>query len=147
MVRIDIFCVDGRYYWVPVYISDITRNELPHKAATHGKSYAEWRVMEDKDFIFSLYPDDAVHFVKKSGVTAKTDAGKVINVVDTVCYFTGANIATGAIDAESLDRQYSLISMGIQRMDKLEKYSVDILGRRRPVKNEAYRQSFDGGSL
>ena len=59
MIRIDVFKVEGEgYYFVPIYVSDTIKNKLPNKASVASKPYAEWKEMQDKDFIFSLYPRD-----------------------------------------------------------------------------------------
>ncbi len=53
MVRIDVFYVEGEgYYFVPIYIADTLKKELPSKACTRGKPYVEWKEMETKDFQF-----------------------------------------------------------------------------------------------
>lgn len=50
MVRIDVYRVNGKYYFVPVYTADVVKKVLPDRASTANKPYSEWRTMEDKDF-------------------------------------------------------------------------------------------------
>ena len=47
MVRVDVFRVSGKYYFVPVYIADVVRKRLPMKAVVQGKQYIDWKEMED----------------------------------------------------------------------------------------------------
>lgn len=65
MVRIDVFRENGKYYFVPVYTADVVRKVLPNRAATHTKPYSEWRVMDDANFVFSLYSRDLIHVKSK----------------------------------------------------------------------------------
>lgn len=65
MVRIDVYRVNGKYYFVPVYTADVVKKVLPDRASTANKPYSEWRTMEDKDFLFSLYSRDLVHIKSK----------------------------------------------------------------------------------
>lgn len=59
MVRIDVFYVEGEgYYFVPIYIADTLKKELPSKACVAFKPYEDWKAMSDENFIFSLYPND-----------------------------------------------------------------------------------------
>ncbi|MBO6267287.1 MAG: type II CRISPR RNA-guided endonuclease Cas9, partial [Synergistaceae bacterium] len=61
MVRIDVFHVEGDgYYFVPIYVADTLKAELPSKACVAFKPHSEWKDMRNEDFIFSLYPNDLV---------------------------------------------------------------------------------------
>ena len=53
MVRMDVYYVPGDgYYWIPVYVADTVKPELPSKAVVAYKSSAEWKEMKDEDFLF-----------------------------------------------------------------------------------------------
>lgn len=53
MVRVDVFLVPGDgYYWVPVYVADTLKPELPNRAVVAFKPYSEWKEMREEDFIF-----------------------------------------------------------------------------------------------
>ena len=62
MVRVDLYQKEGKYYAVPIYISDMVKKEIPRKAATGGKQYKDWRVMNPDDFLFSVYPRERETF-------------------------------------------------------------------------------------
>ena len=66
MVRVDVFYVDGEgYYLVPIYVADTVKKELPSRAIIPYKPYEEWKLMNDKDFVFSLYPNDLIKVTSK----------------------------------------------------------------------------------
>ena len=81
MIRIDVFCVNEKgkkaYYFVPIYVADTVKKELPSKAVVSGKPYSAWKPMDDKDFIFSLYKNNLIYiefnkpksFVTEEGCT------------------------------------------------------------------------------
>lgn len=67
MVRIDVFYVEGEgYYFVPIYIADTLKKELPSKACVAFKPYEDWKAMSDENFIFSLYPNDLMRVTHKN---------------------------------------------------------------------------------
>lgn len=49
MVRIDVFYVEGEgYYFVPIYIADTLKKELPSKACVAFKPYEDWKACRMK---------------------------------------------------------------------------------------------------
>lgn len=149
MVRIDIFGVNEKgknaYYLVPVYVSDTVKKELPCRAVVAHKPYEKWKVMDDKDFLFSLYPNDMIHMAAKREIpftAAKgSDLEPKIQIKDTFAYYMGTNIATGNIAVISHDHSYEQGGMGIKTLLQLEKCEVDVLGNISFVKKEK-RQGF-----
>ena len=66
MVRIDVYFVPGDgYYWVPIYVADTVKLKLPNKAVVQGKSYAEWKEMDEENFLFSLCQNDLIRIESK----------------------------------------------------------------------------------
>lgn len=92
--------------------------------------------MKDKDFVFSLYPNDLVHIKSQKGITAHTNSGNLIKPNDIYVYYKSAGISNASISAESHDEAYTVINMGIQNVDDLEKCKVDVLGNITLVKRE-----------
>lgn len=136
MIRVDVFCEDKKYYFVPVYTADAVRKRLPNKAVVGAKTYKDWKEMKDENFIFSLYPKDAFRFVKKDGMNALTNEKIPTKIFDSVCYFNGANVHTASISGQAHDSSFLFEGMGIQRLQLLEKYQVDILGEYHKVNHE-----------
>ena len=136
MVRVDVFCASGKYYFVPVYISDVVKKKLPTKAVTRNKPYGQWKEMEDKDFIFSLYSRDLISFKSKGGkkVTCVDGRPKVVN--EEVVYYYGANISTASFNGKSHNGSFEFDGLGIQGLLYLKKYQVDVLGNISEVKQE-----------
>lgn len=105
MVRIDVFYVEGEgYYFVPIYIADTLKKELPSKACVAFKPYEDWKAMSDENFIFSLYPNDLMRVTHKNKLKL-TKAQKESTLPDTyetkqeLLYYISANINTAAIAA------------------------------------------------
>lgn len=147
MLRIDVFHVeDDGYYFVPIYVADTKKPQLPNRAVVAYKSYNEWKEMEDKDFLFSLYPGDLVRIKSKKGVKlnlAKGGTGeKEIVRQDGLYYYRAAGITVGAVQIETHDRRYLQPSLGIKTLQSIEKYQVDVLGHYYPVSLPEKRMGF-----
>lgn len=147
MVRVDVFFVPGDgYYMVPIYVSDTKKKELPNRAVVAHKNYAEWKEMEERNFLFSLYADDLIKVEHKKGLTfSVTNKESTLppkwETKETLCYYGGMNISSGSITVCSHDNSYILPSLGVKTLNCLKKCEVDILGNVREVKKEN-RQSF-----
>ena len=149
MVRIDVFHVENDgYYFVPIYIADTLKKELPNKACVAYKPYEQWKEMADKDFIFSLYPNDLLRVTHKTKLKL-TKAQKESRLPDTyetkqeMLYYISANIHTAAIGCRNHDNTYEIGGMGIKTLEKLEKFTVDVLGEYHKVEKEP-RMAFGG---
>lgn len=151
MVRTDVFYCDGSkdkkikgYYCVPIYVSDTKKDKLPNKACCNG-GYEKWKEMDDNDFIFSLYPNDLIKIASKKATSMKlknegSSLDKEITFKEKLLYYIKLDIASGNITFITNDASYEG-RKGVNGLDKLEKYTVDILGNYYPVKKET-RQSF-----
>lgn len=147
MVRIDVFHVEGDgYYFVPIYIADTLKKDLPNKACVAFKPYDEWKEMREEDFLFSLYPNDLVKVTHKNQLKL-TRAQKDSTLPDSyqtkseLLYFVSAGIAVATLTCRNHDNSYKIDSMGIKTLESFEKYTVDVLGNYYPVKKEK-RQTF-----
>ncbi len=147
MVRVDVFFVPGDgYYMVPIYVSDTKKKELPNRAVVAHKEFSAWKVMEEKNFLFSLYADDLIKVEHKKGLifsisNKESTLPSRWETKETLCYYTGMNIAAGSVTVCSHDSAYVLSSLGVKTLTCLKKYEVDILGNVREVKKEQ-RRSF-----
>lgn len=135
MVRIDVFRENGKYYFVPVYTADVVKKVLPNKAATSSKRYEEWKEVDDKDFIFSLYSNDLVH-VKRKNIPITYIAGGNSTLNEMYVYYKSADISTGSIAGIAHDNSYKFRGLGLQRLELIEKCQVDILGNVSVVRHE-----------
>ena len=140
MVRIDVFCEENKgkkkYYFVPIYTADVVKKRLPNRAATANKILSEWRMMNDENFIFSLYSRDLIYIESDKGVAVKTIDGQTIRVQSLYAYFTGANTATARISGKFHDSSATYESLGIQGLKNIQKCQVDVLGNVSFVKKE-----------
>lgn len=136
MVRIDVFRENGKYYFVPIYTADVVKKKLPNRASTANKPYSEWRVVDDKNFVFSLYSRDLVHIKSKKGVKTNLVGGGQLVQNEMYAYYVGADISTASIQGLAHDSGYKFRGLGVQGVELLEKCQVDVLGNVSVVKNE-----------
>lgn len=129
MVRVDIFSKGGKFFSIPIYVSDAAKAKLPDRLLTITKPESEWPELDDTyQFLFTLHPNDWVT-VKLKG---EERAG----------YFAGLDRATGAISLWTHDRNQSVgkdglvRGIGIKTALGLEKYHVDFLGKLHKVHQE-----------
>lgn len=147
MVRIDVYFVPGDgYYWVPIYVADTVKPELPNKAVVQGKSYAEWKKMDEENFLFSLCQNDLIRIESKRTMKFKVQNSdstleKEAQMNCSLAYFEGGNISTGVITVTTHDNAYIIGSLGFKTLQKVQKYQVDVLGNYTLVKKEK-RQNF-----
>lgn len=127
MVRIDVFNKNGKYFIVPVYVHHFTNDILPNRAIVAHKEEKDWEIMNDNDFIFSLYKNDLIR------LKSKTE--------DFFAYYIGVDRSTGAITIRTHDSDPSFgkdgcTRMGVKTLLGLEKYSVDYFGNKHRIKKE-----------
>ncbi len=147
MVRIDIFHVEGDgYYFVPIYVADTLKPELPNKACVAYKPYSAWKEMREEDFRFSIYPNDLLRVSHKKSIKLTlnqkgSSRPPVLEEQSFFLYYNSAGISTASLTCISHDNAYVINSLGIKTLASMEKYTVDVLGECHPVKKEK-RQSF-----
>lgn len=154
MVRCDVFYIEGDgYYFVPIYVADTVKSELPGSAPTQVKDKLTgkkmWKPMEDKDFVFSLYPNDLIRIYSKSPIklgviNEKSNLAKEMIFAGekgVFLYFKGMDISTSCISGITHDNTYKHRSIG-KTILKIEKYEVDVLGNIKKVGKET-RQKFN----
>ena len=147
MVRIDVFHVEGDgYYFVPIYIADTLKPELPNRACVASKPYDRWKVMDDKDFIFSLYPNDMIKVTSHKTFSLKLSQKESSLPLEystkaEYLYYKSADISNASLAAVNHDNSYKLRGLGIKTLANFEKYTVDVLGTYHAVGKEK-RQGF-----
>lgn len=140
MVRIDVFYVENDgYYFVPIYVADTVKKDLPNLACSSSKN--GWKAMNDENFVFSLYPNDLIKITAKKDMkfslankNSTLPANKYANEV--LVYYINADISTASITVETHDGAYKFKGCGLKSLVKLEKYSVDALGNVSKVNKE-----------
>lgn len=142
MVRVDVFFVENEgYYLVPIYVSDTVKDKLPNKAIVAHKSYDDWKVMDDKDFVFSLYPNDLIKVKSKNNkefslVNKDSTIAKNISSKEFFCYYKSTGISNATITVINHDNTYTIPSLGVKGLLSIEKYQVDVLGNITKVTKE-----------
>ncbi|GHS88453.1 CRISPR-associated endonuclease Cas9 [Campylobacterota bacterium] len=127
MVRVDVFTNGKHFFYVPIYVADMIKRELPNKAIATGK---EKRIeMDDRyKFIFSLHKDELIRLVK----------GNKNQQTDILGYFVSVHSKNGSVTLRSIDGtacytnskgiKTDTIELGGKSLDAIEKYQVDPLG-------------------
>ncbi len=136
MVRIDVFKENGKYYFVPIYTSDTRKEILPNRAATAKKTFSEWRVMKEENFVFSLYSRDLIRIKGKRPIKVKNFDGSIEEKEEILAYYTGADINSAVIAGKAHDSSFEFRGLGIQSLEIFEKYNVDVLGNISKIKCE-----------
>lgn len=142
MVRVDVFYVENEgYYFVPIYVADTVKPELPNKACVALKSYEYWKEMDDKDFVFSLYPNDLIKIKSKKqmkfNVNLKDSTLPKNKYADEIfVYYKGAGISTASFTIITNDNAYTIPSCGVKSLLNIEKYIVDSIGNIQKVNKE-----------
>lgn len=133
MIRVDVFYIEGDgYYYVPIYITDVVKDELPNRAVVANKSHGEWKVMDDKDFLFSMYPNDLIYVERKEvfKLTAPKNSSldPTISKTKGLFYYRSFNSNTGSFEIYTHDSSYYKESLGGKTLSCLKKYTIDALG-------------------
>lgn len=133
MIRVDVFYVeDEGYYYVPIYITDVVKDELPSKAVVQRKLPKDWKEMDDKDFLFSMYPNDLIYVERKEvfELTAPKNSSldPTISKTKGFFYYRSFNSNTGSFKIYTHDSSYYKESLGGKTLSCLKKYTVDVLG-------------------
>ncbi len=144
MIRVDVFRKAGKYYLVPIYVSDTLKPELPNKAAS-DKPYEQWAEMDEKDFLFSLYSNDLIYVKHRKGIDLKKTRPEstlpdTLPGTDFLLYYICTDRNGGKIDVVTHDNSYKLHHLGVQTLVCLEKYTVDVLGEYHKVEKETRRR-------
>lgn len=124
MVRVDVFEKNSKYFIVPIYVSDFTKDTLPNKAIVASKDEKDWIEMtEEYNFKFSLYPNDLVKIKKK-------------RESEFYAYYRSAHRGTGNINLLSINGENEINGIGIRGLEIFDKYQVDVLGNISKIKRE-----------
>lgn len=128
MVRVDVFKNGGKFYLVPLYVWDRVKSPLPDRAIVAHKEESEWIVVNDIDFLFSVYPNDFLK-IKKGESTLEG-------------YYAGCDRGSGNFELWLHDRNSSatkdgkIRGIGMRTASAIDKFNVDVLGRIYPAKSE-----------
>jgi CRISPR-associated endonuclease Csn1 len=144
MVRIDVFCRNGKFYFVPIYVADFYKKQLPNRAVVSGKTHDEWLIMDETvfKFKFSLFPKDLVYIeqngsksiqlhkkVKRINEEGKSTEETVSKqITGGYFYFRSASISNASISVFTQNREWEAVNMGIQNLKIFKKMEIDVLG-------------------
>lgn len=134
MIRTDVFRKDGKYYLVPVYVSDRMAKRLPNRAISAHKNYEEWTIVDDSyEFLYSLYPYDLIYVETKKE--------------QCFGYYRECDRSTATITISSPNKNDANERPGTKTAIKIQKYEMGILGDYHPVRREVRRGLENGRHL
>jgi len=132
MPRVDVFKKGGKFYYVPIYVADFAKKELPNKIITIGKEKNEWNVADDSyEFLFSLFKDDLIKFKQKGKAEVM---GYFLNIGISNCQITYQNI-NGSKEKNSKGKEFDPY-FGGTTLEYIKKYQIDPLGFYYEIKKE-----------
>jgi len=145
VIRLDVYHIaDDGYYFVPIYVAN-TIKDLPNRAVVNGKSYKQWKLMKPEDFIFSLYPNDLIHVVSRNEISMSRVCAESTLPEKKECkeewLYVQQGFAGTTVTVINNDNTYIVKSLGLRKLQLLEKYQVDVLGNYVKVEKET-RQKF-----
>lgn len=124
IVRTDVFKMQGKYYLVPVYASQISEPAPPNKAIVGNKNEDEWLLMDaESAFCFTI--------TKNCYVVATKNNGEVHEG-----YYVGTDRSVAAIVLAAAYDHSETIKVGVKNLKSFDKYRVDRLGNLHLVKGE-----------
>lgn len=132
MVRVDVFKKDKKYYYVPIYVHDFAKKQLPNKATT-GQDVSKWIEMTSEyHFLFSLHPNEYVRIV---------DGKQIVEGYYVKFYRNNGNICLTPHDKRLVDERGKqiFINKTAKNVDYIKKYSVDLFGNLHEIKEEKRR--------
>jgi len=126
VVRLDIYCRDGRYVAVPVNRTDLVSLESPPRCAmVPGALRADWlRLSDDHAFVFSIYRGSYIELENSRG---GVNCG----------YVRSFEIFRGQIHLRRQDNWGSVLKVSVGTARSIRKFSVDRLGCLHEVRGEA----------
>ena len=133
MVRIDLYKVENDgYYFVPVYVSDLVKDNLP--TLSPSKSKSGWKEMTEDNFMFSLYPNDLLMLESREEMrfNCSFKDSKLKNEYLSkreFVYYRTADIDSSRISVILHDKTYAG-RISIKSLLNIEKYHVDVLGNK-----------------
>jgi len=109
------------------------KDKLPNKAIVAAKPFEQWKEMDEKDFLFSLYPNDLINVKSSREITMSlanksSTLSKSISATESLFYYKSTNISSAAISVINHDNTYMKESLGVKTLLSIEKYQVDVLG-------------------
>ena len=127
IIRTDIFEKEGKFYFVPMYVSDTVKKELPNKAIKKTTPRDKWIDIDNSfNFKFSIYKNTVLKIKKKEG---KEYIGYVSSNPDV----SEARFEMKYNNGEDIGR----VTFGT--LLDIEKYTVDNLGNLTKVDMEERR--------
>jgi CRISPR-associated endonuclease Csn1 len=130
MVRVDVFRKKGKYFLIPIYAHQVAKGMLPDRICKARLPEEQWQELDaDYEFLFSLYKNDYVMAEKQNGEVKQG-------------YFIKMDRASAAITLrphDAPDDGSDLRSIGVQKLKKLRKFSISLLGDMSEIKREKRR--------
>ena len=125
-IRTDVFRKDGKFYLVPVYVSDIPRWEKTGSLPMGYVPFNEKSIVDENfEFVCSLYQNDLVKVKMKRKRESKEDI---------FGYFDGIDVCNATVKINHPNGgKHHYERPCVENAISIEKFSIDILGRNRTL--------------
>lgn len=143
MIRLDVFKKEGKFYYVPVYTSDLYRGVLPNLAPLAHIDKEGWiRVDDTFEFLFALYKYDLIYIKRKKPMSfpkirdnTHSQMPEFLEFSEGFVYYRSFNIAN--VNAELFNHNgcYSA-RVGMKTLLDIKKFEIDALGNIREAGKE-----------
>lgn len=135
MIRLDVFKKEGKFYYVPVYTSDLYRGVLPNLAPLAGVGKEGWIPVDDTfEFMFALYKDDLIYIQHKSSLkfskerdNKNSQMPEFLEFSEGFVYYRNFDIATVSAKLFNHNGCYSM-RVGMKTLLDIKKFEIDALG-------------------
>lgn len=127
MVRVDVFTRGGKYFLVPIYVSNFICGTLPNQAIVAHKPEGLWPLMDESyRFLFSIQSYDLIQIHRK---------GQII-----FGYYRECDRAGGQISLSLANNNDTIVrGIGARTVDRFEKFEMGVLGDYHKVGDEVRR--------
>lgn len=133
MCRVDIFEREGKYYCVPIYVSDTVSHTLPNKAVKLRKPRNEWIYMDENyEFKCSISKSSLVKFTIDENGDKKEYLGYAVPKFDV----DSIRLAITNQDGRLFDDGEKEKRFSVGKLKNIQKYKVDLLGNIEKINQE-----------
>ena len=89
--------------------------------------------MKDEDFLYSIYTNDLMYiksYTPKKFTKKKGEKKDSFEAEEAFVYYREAKISGATITVVTHDNNYTIQSLGVKTLSRIEKYHVDVLGNK-----------------
>ncbi len=123
LVRVDVFCRDGKYTAVPIHAVDVATFDMPPTLVPVGRKLRKdwWALTPDYSFLFSIHRNSLIRAVNREGKGLEG-------------FFRRFEQRSVRFALAEVERPGTIVRVPVSTALRIEKFHLDRLGNRFPVK-------------